>query len=138
MSLLPQIGFLELMVLAVLALVVVGPKDLPKLMRGIGKFLRQARSMADEFRAGFDEMARETEMAELRNEIESLKKNNPVNEVKKAVEDTAREADADRYQQVKGTPPPKDGEAKAEQAAEQSDAEGVTPQPDEKKAEGGA
>lgn len=94
MSLLPQIGFFELMLVAVLALVVVGPKDLPKLMRGIGKFVKQARAMADEFRAGFDEMARETEMAELRQEIESLKKNNPVNEVKKAVEDTARDADA--------------------------------------------
>ncbi|NHK29024.1 twin-arginine translocase subunit TatB [Parvularcula flava] len=138
MSLLPQIGFLELMVLAVLALVVVGPKDLPKLMRGIGKFLRQARSMADEFRAGFDEMARESEMAELRNEIESLKKNNPVNEVKKAVEDTAKQADADRYQQVKGTSPKSGADTKAEQAAEQSDAPVATSEPDEKKAEGGA
>ncbi|GGC99691.1 Sec-independent protein translocase protein TatB [Aquisalinus flavus] len=139
MSLLPQIGFLELMVLAVLALVVVGPKDLPKLMRGIGKFLKQARAMADEFRAGFDEMARETEMAELREEIESLKKNNPVNEVKKAVEDTARQADADRYQQVKGTPPKQAGETKAAQAAEQSDAPVAASEPAEtKKAEGGA
>lgn len=94
MSLLPQIGFFELMLLAVLALVVVGPKDLPKLMRGIGRFVRQARSMADEFRAGFDEMARETEMAELREEIDALKKSNPVNEVKAAVEDTARLAEA--------------------------------------------
>ena len=92
MSLLPQIGLFELMVLAVLALVVVGPKDLPKLMRGVGNFLRQARAMADEFRAGFDEMAKESEMAELRREIEDLKQNNPVTEVKKAFDDTAKQA----------------------------------------------
>ncbi|MGV6802477.1 MAG: Sec-independent protein translocase protein TatB [bacterium] len=87
MSLIPQIGMLELVVIAMLALIVVGPKDLPRLLKGVGKFLAQMRAMADEFRAGFDQMAREMEMEEMRNEIEALKKANPVNDIKTATEE---------------------------------------------------
>ncbi|MEM9169009.1 MAG: Sec-independent protein translocase protein TatB [Pseudomonadota bacterium] len=86
MSLLPQFGFFELMVVAVLALVVVGPKDLPKLMRTAGGFVAQARRLADEFRAAFDQMAREAEMEELRKEIETLKNDNPIAEAKREIE----------------------------------------------------
>ena len=58
MSLLPQFGFFELVVVAIIALVVVGPRDLPKLMRMAGRMAGQARKMAGEFRAAFDQMAR--------------------------------------------------------------------------------
>ncbi|MEL7486102.1 MAG: twin-arginine translocase TatA/TatE family subunit [Pseudomonadota bacterium] len=50
MSLLPQFGFFELMTIGILLLVVVGPKDLPKLMRVAGRMMRQARQMAAEFK----------------------------------------------------------------------------------------
>ena len=83
----PQLGFLELIVLAALALVVVGPKDLPRLMNGIGKFLAQAKAMANEFRAGFDQMAREAEIDEMRKEIDALREMNPLNEIKQAAEE---------------------------------------------------
>ncbi len=85
MSLIPQLGFFEIMLLAVLALVVVGPKELPKLMRSVGKFVAQARNLAQEFMASFDQMAREAELDELRQEIETLKNTNPVNEIKEEV-----------------------------------------------------
>lgn len=90
MNLLPQFGFFELIVVAVIALVVVGPKDLPKLMRAAGKAFAQARRMAGEFTAAFDQMARESEMEEMRKEIESLKHDNPVADVKRAVEEATR------------------------------------------------
>ena len=86
MSLIPQLGFGELLLLAVLALVVVGPKDLPRLMRGLGRAAAQVRRLSDEFRASFDQMAREAEVEELRREIEDLKTANPVREVRAAVE----------------------------------------------------
>ncbi len=70
----PQIGFAEMLVLVLLAIVVVGPKDLPKLMRSIGSFMARIRSMGQEFRNAFDDMAKETEMDELRREIKELKK----------------------------------------------------------------
>ncbi len=85
MSLVPHIGMLELLLLAAIALIVVGPKDLPRLMRGVGKFVAQARRLANEFMAGFDQMAREAEMDELRQEIDELKKDNPLIEMEEAV-----------------------------------------------------
>ena len=71
----------HLSIMLVVALVVVGPKDLPRLMNIAGKWAGKARSMATEFRRSFDEMARESELAELRKEIEDLKKNNPVSDL---------------------------------------------------------
>jgi sec-independent protein translocase protein TatB len=71
----------HLSIMLIVALVVVGPKDLPRLMNMAGKWAGKARAMAGEFRRSFDEMARESELAELRKEIEDLKKNNPVTEV---------------------------------------------------------
>lgn len=86
MNLTPQVGFFELVVIAVIALVVVGPKELPRLMRMAGKFAAQARRMAGEFQAAFNQMARETELDEMRREIEALKRNNPVAEARRDVE----------------------------------------------------
>jgi sec-independent protein translocase protein TatB len=88
MNLVPQFGFLELVLVAVVALIVVGPKDLPKLMRSAGRIVAKARKLAGEFTAAFDQMAREAEMEELRKEIEDLKKNNPVADAKRAVTET--------------------------------------------------
>lgn len=75
---LPQFGFSEFLLLAVAALIVVGPKDLPMMMRKIGQFVGKARGMAREFQAAFDDIARQTELEELRQEIEALKKDNAV------------------------------------------------------------
>jgi sec-independent protein translocase protein TatB len=71
----------HILILLGVALVVVGPKDLPRLMHMAGKWAGKARSMANEFRKSFDEMARQAELDELRKEIEDLKKNNPIAEM---------------------------------------------------------
>lgn len=90
----PGIGAPELIIIVILALVVVGPKDLPLMMRKAGRFIGQMRAMARDFQKSFDELGREAEMAELKKEIEALKKANPVNEV--ADELRAAEADLKR------------------------------------------
>ncbi|WP_421786135.1 Sec-independent protein translocase protein TatB [Hyphobacterium sp.] len=87
----PGIGAPELMVLAVLALIVVGPKDLPMMFRRIGRFVGQARQMARDFQRSFDEMGRENEMADLRREIEALKAGNPAADLKRDLEDVKRD-----------------------------------------------
>ena len=69
----PGIGGLEILVIGLVALMVVGPKDLPVLMRKVGRFMARARSMANEFRSSFDEMARQSELDELRKEVEALR-----------------------------------------------------------------
>ena len=55
----------ELLLLAVVALVFIGPKDLPKVMRVVGRWIGKARAMAGHFRSGIDEMIRQSEMEEL-------------------------------------------------------------------------
>src|ERR1700759_3604461 len=67
----PGMGGVELAISAILALVVVGPKDLPVLLRRLGKFTAKLRGMAAEFRSSFDEMARQSELDELPREVEA-------------------------------------------------------------------
>ncbi|MFN3816009.1 Sec-independent protein translocase protein TatB [Brevundimonas sp.] len=69
----PGIGATELLLIGIIALIVVGPKDLPLLMRRVGQFMGKARGMAADFRASFDEMARQSELDDLRKEVEALR-----------------------------------------------------------------
>lgn len=55
----------ELLLLAIVALVVIGPKDLPRVLRVLGQWVGKARSVARQFRSGFDEMVREAEISEM-------------------------------------------------------------------------
>ena len=71
----------HILILLTAALVIVGPKDLPRMMHMAGKWAGKARAMANEFRKSFDEMARQAELDELRKEIDDLKKNNPITEM---------------------------------------------------------
>ena len=59
------VGYSELFVLALIAVIVIGPKDLPKMLRAFGKMMTKARGMARHFRSGFDNMMRESELAEM-------------------------------------------------------------------------
>lgn len=69
----PEGRIFDFAIIGVLALIVVGPKDLPVLMRKVGRFVAHMRAMAAEFRASFDEMARQSELDELRREVEALR-----------------------------------------------------------------
>ena len=69
----PENRFMEVLIIGALALIVIGPKDLPILMRRIGQFVGKMRGMAAEFRASFDELTRQSELDELRKEVEALR-----------------------------------------------------------------
>ncbi|TFI58046.1 twin-arginine translocase subunit TatB [Sphingomonas parva] len=60
-----DIGYSELLVVAIVALVVIGPKDLPRVMRTVGQWVGRARGMARHFRSGIDTMIREAELEEM-------------------------------------------------------------------------
>ena len=69
----PDIGGLELLIVAAVALIVVGPKDLPLMLRKLGQFIARLRGMAADFRASFDDMARQSELEDLRKEVEAMR-----------------------------------------------------------------
>ncbi|MGA9583660.1 MAG: Sec-independent protein translocase protein TatB [Allosphingosinicella sp.] len=60
-----DIGYTELLAIAIVALVVIGPKDLPRVMRTVGTWVGRARGMARHFRSGIDTMMREAELEEM-------------------------------------------------------------------------
>jgi sec-independent protein translocase protein TatB len=73
----------HILLLLIVALVVVGPKDLPRLMRIVGQWMGKARAMADQFRKSFDDMARQSELDELRKEIENLRNERPLADIER-------------------------------------------------------
>lgn len=83
-----DIGWTEMMVLAIVAVVIVGPKDLPKVIRTVGKWVGKARSMAREFQSSLDDIARESELDDLKKQIDKAG-----SEFEKAARDTADQAD---------------------------------------------
>jgi sec-independent protein translocase protein TatB len=76
-----DIGYAEILVIAVVALVVIGPKDLPRVMRTVGQWVGRARGMARHFRSGVDTMIREAELEEMekkwRDENERIMRDHP-------------------------------------------------------------
>jgi sec-independent protein translocase protein TatB len=70
---LPGLGFQEILLLGVIALIVIKPQDLPGLFRELGRITRKMQGMAAEFRQGFDELARQAELDQLRREVDTLK-----------------------------------------------------------------
>ncbi|HEY2032720.1 MAG TPA: Sec-independent protein translocase protein TatB [Rhizomicrobium sp.] len=76
-----DLSWSHILIFLVVALVVVGPKDMPRLLRMVGQWVGKARAMANEFRKSFDEMARQSELDELRQEIENLRRERPLSEL---------------------------------------------------------
>jgi len=116
----------HLSIMLIVALVVVGPKDLPRLMNMAGKWAAKARGMASEFRKSFDEMARESELAELRKEIDDLKKNNPITEMSSSLTNAQADIGGAIQAEPSALAPsePRSGELKVTDTAPQP-----TPQP---------
>jgi sec-independent protein translocase protein TatB len=74
----PEGRLFDFLIVGAVALIVVGPKDLPVLMRKVGRFMARVRGMAAEFRASFDELARQSELDELRREVQALRTARPM------------------------------------------------------------
>jgi len=66
-----DIGWTEMLTIAVIAIVVIGPRDLPKMLRTVGVWVRKARSTVRELQTGIEDMAREAELDEMKKSVES-------------------------------------------------------------------
>jgi sec-independent protein translocase protein TatB len=88
-----DIGWTELVVIAVVAILVIGPKDLPRAMRTVGKYSGKMRRMARDFQNQFNEALREAELDEVKKEVQSIAKIDPMADLRK---DLARPKPASR------------------------------------------
>jgi sec-independent protein translocase protein TatB len=104
-----DIAWSELLLVLIVAIVVVGPKELPGLMRTAGRMLGKLRRTADDFRKQFDEAVKEAGGEDLQREIHSLRQNNPLTQIRSSIEEVARES----YSPRTGTLPPSAVEADA-------------------------
>ena len=99
-----DIGGWEFLVVAFVLLMVVGPKELPKMLRGFTRAMRQIRSMASEFTRGMEDLASDSELGDLKNTISDVKSGNldriadkidPGGELKESVSDIKSNGDFD-------------------------------------------
>lgn len=83
-----DIGWTELALIAVVALIVIGPKDLPYALRTVGFWVRKARTLTREFQSGIDEMIREAELEDVRKKAVELKNANLARHVENTIDPT--------------------------------------------------
>ncbi|MGE4281948.1 MAG: Sec-independent protein translocase protein TatB [Magnetospirillum sp.] len=98
-----DIGMDEMALVAVVALIVIGPKDLPHVLRMCGRWVRKARELAGEFQRGVDDMVRETELSELKSQVEKVADTNALRrEIEKSIDptgDIARSLEAPKLEE---------------------------------------
>ncbi|PWW04198.1 sec-independent protein translocase protein TatB [Hoeflea marina] len=80
-----DVGWPELLVIAIVLIVVVGPKDLPPMLRAFGRTTKKLRGMANEFRGQFDEVLREAELDDVKKTLTEARKLNPIQTIRDAV-----------------------------------------------------
>ena len=87
-------GWSELMLIGVVALVVIGPKDLPKALRVAGFWVRKARTLSREFQSSVEQMIREAELDEMRQELKKATEIDLDREFRQAVDPTGSLAES--------------------------------------------
>lgn len=105
-----DIGWTELLVIACVAIIVVGPKDLPRMLRTLGQTMGKMRRMSREFQSTFNDALREAEqaadIADMKKQVESVGNFNPLGDIKKSIEEDASKR-ADKPKTSKAEPAPK-------------------------------
>jgi sec-independent protein translocase protein TatB len=106
-----DIGWSELVLIAVVALIAIGPKELPGVLRMVGQWMGKARKMAAEFQGQFQEAMREAEMADLKKSFDEVKEaasgftsNNLMTSLQKDVSEALRVDDIDKPAEAAAAP----------------------------------
>jgi sec-independent protein translocase protein TatB len=80
-----DLGWTEILLIAVVAIVVIGPKDLPRAMRTVGQWTTKVKRMAGDFQRQFNEAVREAELDDVKNQVTKLGKLDPMADLKKSL-----------------------------------------------------
>jgi sec-independent protein translocase protein TatB len=117
-----DISWTEFLLIGIVALIVIGPKELPAVMRSLGQWTRKIRSLAADFQNQFQEAMREAEMADLKKQVDDMasdiKHYDPLKDARADVEAIGKDLDAS----VKAPDKPADKDAAQETAAETANA----------------
>ena len=122
-----DLGWGKIIIVAVIALIVIGPKELPAVLRTVGQWMGKVRRMASEFQSQFQEAMREAEMADLKKQVEEMssaavrKFEEPIESARKDVEDAMADKPA-------ANPSPTEPDAAPTQSGPDS-AASITPRP---------
>lgn len=117
-----DIGWSEIAVIVVVALIVIGPKDLPKVLKTVGIWVRKARMLTRDFQNSVDEMIREADMEDVRRQATELRNINIGREVEKTIDPSGSLRDAfdpniTSRPRADGPPSDDDGEAESDRLA---------------------
>ncbi|MER9225825.1 Sec-independent protein translocase protein TatB [Mesorhizobium sp. M0664] len=115
-----EVGWTEMLVIAIVMIVVVGPKDLPNMLRTFGRTSAKLRAMASDFQRQFNDALKEAELDDVKKSVDSLRSLNPAAEIRKQL-NPFEQAAADVRSGVDAVMKPKpavDAAAATEQAAE--------------------
>jgi len=82
-----DISWTEFLLIGVVALIVIGPKELPGVLRTLGQWTRKVRSMAADFQNQFQEAMREAEMADLKKQVDDMAHFDPLKDVKSSIDE---------------------------------------------------
>lgn len=104
---LPGVDLTEMLLVVVIAMIVMGPRDLPLMLRKFGRFTGKMRAMAFEFKQGFDELGRQAELEELRKEVASLKKHTGLEELQQDLREDQANLDKDVHSALNAPDMPK-------------------------------
>lgn len=126
-----DIGWQELFLIGVVTLVVVGPKDLPRVLRTGARFLHKARAMSREFQNGLAEMAREAELDDIKQRIEHAARYDLGDELRKAADPTGKlSADFDPAEYNRRIKEAMEGGSRRSSPPHSSDDDASPPPPD--------
>lgn len=115
-----DLGWSEMLIIAVVAIIVVGPKDLPKMLRTLGKFVGQAKRMANEFTGQFQDALRESELDELKKDFESVTKVDPLGDLQNSIDKDLNDLDRDLNETVRDLDKADEAENAAYEAANEN------------------
>ena len=105
------IGYTELIVIAMAAIIVIGPKDLPRVLRAFGKTMAKMRGMAREFQGHLDSAIKDAGLDEVKKDLQSIR--NPMEQVKKTVAADIKKQDDDFKKYFAELPVPADDKKSA-------------------------
>lgn len=117
-----DIGWSEMLVIAIVIIVVVGPKELPGMLRTFGRTTSKLRVMANDFRKQFDDAIKEAELDDLKKLADDARSLNPANQIKQALsplEEATRDVRAGLDQAMRSTPDTASSEAPADLIADE-------------------